>query len=123
MHASRPLRRGHGSVRNIQSLNVGLRSQTDSRPGCETDPVVVAAGLQDQDTVAGLADSPGLATMGTASDPLAVGRDERLRLIGLAGLRVVDASVMADDYLGEYQYPTAMIAEKGAAMILEDSRT
>jgi len=63
----------------------------------------------------------GTAKMGTATDPLAV-VDERLRFYGIAGLRVVDASVMPTITSGNTNTPTAMIAEKGAAMILEDSR-
>ena len=63
----------------------------------------------------------GTAKMGTASDPLAV-VDERLRFFGLAGLRVADASVMPTITSGNTNTPTAMIAEKGAAMILEDAR-
>jgi choline dehydrogenase-like flavoprotein len=63
----------------------------------------------------------GTAKMGTANDPMAV-VDERLRFHGIAGLRVADASVMPTITSGNTNTPTAMIAEKGAAMILEDSR-
>jgi choline dehydrogenase len=63
----------------------------------------------------------GTARMGTASDPMAV-VDERLRVHGIAGLRVADASAMPTITSGNTNTPTAMIAEKGAAMIVEDSR-
>src|SRR5246500_1167855 len=63
----------------------------------------------------------GTAKMGTASDPMAV-VDERLRFYGLEGLRVVDASVMPTITSGNTNTPTAMIAEKGAEMIITDSR-
>jgi choline dehydrogenase len=63
----------------------------------------------------------GTAKMGTASDPLAV-VDERLRLYGLEGVRVVDASVMPTITSGNTNTPTAMIAEKGAEIIITDSR-
>jgi choline dehydrogenase len=63
----------------------------------------------------------GTAKMGTANDPMAV-VDERLRFHGIAGLRVADASVMPTITSGNTNTPTAMIAEKAAAMILEDSR-
>jgi choline dehydrogenase len=59
--------------------------------------------------------------MGTASDTLAV-VDERLRFHGIAGLRVADASVMPTITSGNTNTPTAMIAEKAAAMILADAR-
>jgi choline dehydrogenase-like flavoprotein len=63
----------------------------------------------------------GTAKMGTASDPMAV-VDERLRFYGIAGLRVVDASVMPTITSGNTNTPTAMIAEKGASMIVADGR-
>ena len=63
----------------------------------------------------------GTAKMGSASDPLAV-VDERLRLHGLKGLRVVDVSVMPTITSGNTNTPTAVIAEKGAAMIVADAK-
>ena len=63
----------------------------------------------------------GSAAMGAASDPMAV-LDERLRVRGVRGLRVVDASAMPRIVSGNTNSPTIMLAEKGAAMILEDAR-
>ena len=59
--------------------------------------------------------------MGLASDPMAV-VDERLRVIGLDGLRVIDASVMPTITSGNTNTPTIMIAEKAARMVIEDGR-
>jgi choline dehydrogenase len=63
----------------------------------------------------------GTAKMGLPSDPMAV-VDERLRVIGMERLRVMDASVMPTITSGNTNSPTMMIAEKGAAMIKDAAR-
>jgi choline dehydrogenase-like flavoprotein len=57
----------------------------------------------------------GSAAMGTVLD-------ERLRVRGVEALRVIDASAMPRITSGNTNSPTLMIAEKGAAMVLEDGR-
>jgi choline dehydrogenase-like flavoprotein len=63
----------------------------------------------------------GTAKMGRESDPMAV-VDERLKVIGIEGLRVIDASVMPEITSGNTNTPTIMIAEKGSRMIIEDRK-
>jgi choline dehydrogenase-like flavoprotein len=61
----------------------------------------------------------GTARMGLEDDAMAV-LDARLRVIGIDGLRVIDASAMPDIPSGNTAAASMMIAEKGAAMLLAD---
>jgi choline dehydrogenase-like flavoprotein len=57
--------------------------------------------------------------MGSENDPLAV-TDPQLRVRGISGLRIADASVMPRITSGNTAAPTMMIAEKASAMILRE---
>ena len=63
----------------------------------------------------------GTAKMGPANDPSAV-VDARLRVHGVAGLRVADASIMPTITSGNTNSPTLMIAERAAQWIAQDRR-
>jgi choline dehydrogenase-like flavoprotein len=63
----------------------------------------------------------GTARMGVAGDLGAV-VDNRLRVIGVEGLRVADASAMPSIVSGNTNTPTMMIAGRAAKMLLDDAR-
>jgi choline dehydrogenase len=63
----------------------------------------------------------GTCKMGAANDPMAV-LDERLRVRGVAGLRVIDCSAMPTLVSGNTNAPVVMMAEKASDMIRNDSR-
>jgi choline dehydrogenase-like flavoprotein len=106
-------------VRNIVSQQPLARySPEEYRPGAaiqSEEDLMRAAG----DLGTTIFHPVGTARMGRRDDPLAV-VDERLRVIGIEGLRVIDASVMPSITSGNTAAPTMMIAEKGAAMMIGD---
>ena len=63
----------------------------------------------------------GTAKMGRADDPTAV-VDAALKLRGIGGIRIADASVMPSITSGNTAAPTMMIAERAAAIILADAK-
>ena len=89
--------------------------ETSPGPDVKTDADLLAYARKSGNT---LYHPVGTCKMG--EDPRAV-VDSRLRVRGIQGLRVIDASVMPTLTTGNTNAPTIMIGEKGAAMIREDA--
>lgn len=87
-------------------------------PGAESDEALAEAAGKIGTTIF---HPVGTCRMGRADDEQAV-VDPRLRVRGVAGLRVVDASVMPLITSGNTNSPTIMIAERASDMIREDWR-
>ncbi|KAF7963511.1 choline dehydrogenase [Cupriavidus sp. UYMU48A] len=87
-------------------------------PGFETDEALAEAAGNIGTTIF---HPVGTCRMGRTDDPLAV-VDHRLRVLGIDGLRVVDASVMPLITSGNTNSPTIMIAERASDMLREDRR-
>ena len=62
-----------------------------------------------------------IGTCKMGSDPMAV-VDDRLRVHGIAGLRVIDSSIMPTVPSGNTNAPTIMVAETGADMLKQDAK-
>jgi len=60
-------------------------------------------------------------TCAMGADPRTSAVDQRLRVRGASGLRVVDAAIFPNISSGNINAPTLMVAERAADLILEDS--
>jgi choline dehydrogenase len=84
--------------------------------------VVTQEQLADEVRLRGVSNLHPVGSCGMGHGPNAV-VDPRLRVHGIVGLRVADASIMPSIIAGNTNAPSIMIGEKASDMILEDART
>lgn len=110
---------GSRLIRNIMKTDA-LQSITEEEvlPGCgvETDGELLAYFRENGGSIYHLC---GSCSMGPQERNSVV--DSRLRVHGVGGLRIVDASIFPNITSGNINAPVMMVAEKGADMILEDN--
>lgn len=113
-------------VKGVKIAREILRQEPMARHGLSE--IIPGAGVSEDDELRGYIRQYArtvyhpVGTCAMGSDDRAV-TDPRLRVRGVEGLRVVDASVMPTIVSGNTNAPAIMIAEKAADMILEDRRT
>ncbi|MGE4045430.1 MAG: GMC family oxidoreductase [Acetobacteraceae bacterium] len=104
------------SIARQQAMQQLIIEETLPGPSVRTDEELI------EDTRRrGVSNLHPVGTCGMGHGPMAV-VDPRLRVHGVPGLRVVDASVMPSIIAGNTNAPTIMIAEKASDMIQEDVR-
>jgi choline dehydrogenase-like flavoprotein len=97
-----------------QPLDEYREFETSPGPDVQTDDELLAYARAKGDT-----SYHPVGTCRMGSGPAAV-VDERLRVLGVHGLRVIDASIMPMMISGNTNATSMMIGEKGAALVLED---
>jgi choline dehydrogenase len=114
----RALLAGIGLARRIfAAAPLARHSVTETMPGADIQSDEALTGFL-REAGTNLHHPVGTCRMGEG--PMAV-VDSRLRVRGLQGLRVIDASIMPTVTTGNTNAPSIMIGEKGAAMIREDA--
>jgi choline dehydrogenase-like flavoprotein len=112
------LQRALREARRITSMPALARlSGAEIAPGPEVDDDDASMETYIRERVATTYHPVGTCKMGPATDPLAV-VDARLRVHGLDGLRVADASIMPNLIGGNTSAPSMMIGERAAHFIL-----
>ena len=112
--------------RRVAAQSIRITRQIAAQPALaryhpeEVRPGAALVSETDLEAAAGAIGTTIFHPVGTAAMGAVV--DERLRVIGVQGLRVIDASVMPRITSGNTNAPVMMIAEKGAEMVLADAK-